>query len=144
MPRPDRPLQNRGNAAGAIVIALALAGCSPDDPAPDDAADRAATRDSAAAADSIFLPRADTGLPPERIYYRLTDYPWYAEGRPLLHEGREYQPAGTPVTATLEEMSPAGEYEGVEYYVRSGESAEELYVPVYEGYWQAFRPEGGE
>jgi hypothetical protein len=45
-----------------------------------------------------------------------------------------------PVAASLGEMTKAGEYGGVMYYMRSGEP-ERIYVPVFEGYWLVFRPD---
>lgn len=77
-------------------------------------------------------------LASSRIYYDLTRFDWYARGEPLVHDQFAYQPAGTPVAADLVEMERAGEYQGVEYYRRQGDG-QSLYVPVYDGYWLAFR-----
>jgi hypothetical protein len=90
------------------------------------------------ASDSVFSPADDrVHLPTGSIYYTLTGFDWYARGQPLVHEGRPYESAGMPVNASLTEMQKAGEYQGVEYYSRAGDTAT-LYVPVYEGYWQSF------
>ena len=78
-------------------------------------------------------------LASSRIYYDLTRFEWYARGEPLVHDQLPYQPAGTPVAADLAELERAGEYQGVEYYHRQGDD-QSLYVPVYDGYWLAFRP----
>lgn len=81
-------------------------------------------------------------LPSERIYYDLTQFEWYAHGEPLRDAGLSYQPFGMPLAAPLAEMERAGDYQGVEYYRRSG-SEGLLYVPVFEGYWLAFQPISG-
>ena len=78
-------------------------------------------------------------LPSNRIYYTLTSFDWYARGEPLVHDGRAYAPEGMPVSASLADMSKAGDYHGVEFYVRSGDPDPVVYVPVYDGYWQRFR-----
>lgn len=77
-------------------------------------------------------------LPTSRIYYTLTDYGWYERGQPLAHDGRAYRPRGMPLAASLAEMQKAGEFQGVEYYVRNADPGAVLYVPVFDGYWQAF------
>ena len=109
------------------------------------ACDRESPTDDAPAA---AAPPVDTALAagdaravnhPEEIYFDLTAFTWYREGRPLMHEGRAYMPQAdpAPVDAELEE---AGTYEGVRYYV--AEDAREpvytIYVPVYYRYWQRF------
>lgn len=91
-------------------------------------------------ADSIYAtPVERVALTPERIYFTLTAYDWYARGEPLLHGNAAYQPAGMPVTASLPDMHHVGDYQGVDVYVRDGDEEPVLYVPVYEGYWQVFR-----
>ena len=107
--------------------------------------DREARTDDAPAA---AAPPVDTALAagdagavnhPDEIYFDLTAFAWYREGRPLMHEGRAYMPQAdpTPVDTELEE---AGTYEGVRYYV--AEDARQpvytIYVPVYYRYWQRF------
>jgi hypothetical protein len=44
-----------------------------------------------------------------------------------------------PIPASVPEMRSAGEYQGVEYYVREADTERAVYVPVFEGYWQPFR-----
>jgi hypothetical protein len=78
-------------------------------------------------------------LPSNRIYYTLTDYPWYARGEPLLHDGRPHVASGLPIAASTDEMEKAGEYEGVEFYTRRDHNEPVVYVPVFEGYWLGFR-----
>ncbi|HEX6133457.1 MAG TPA: hypothetical protein VFZ24_05825 [Longimicrobiales bacterium] len=124
-------------AAFQMAAACAvLAGCAPEqEPAREPIAS-----DAAAHADSTFTPEnRRVSLPTSRIYYTLTSYEWYARGEPLLHDGGAYRPEGMPVSASLTEMSRAGEFSGVEYYVRDGDPAGTVYVPVFQGYWQAFR-----
>jgi hypothetical protein len=124
-------------------LAVVLAACSPDaaDTEPGRTEVAPAAADTAATVtDSTFAPdRQRETLPSNRIYYTLADHEWYARGQPLLHENRAYQPTGMPVVASLPEMRPAGEYHGVEYYTRDADDAPILYIPVFEGYWQAFR-----
>lgn len=116
-----------------------LAGCGTDDGPPGaDSADAPIAADSIAA-DSVFEPAEDVvTLPTSRIYYTLTSYDWYARGEPLIHDGRPYTPEGMPVHASLDDMGRAGDYQGVEYYVRTGDPAPAVYVPVFDGYWQRF------
>ncbi|HSJ08687.1 MAG TPA: hypothetical protein VK928_02210 [Longimicrobiales bacterium] len=122
------------------VIVIGVAGCGGDAedtaPAPATAADTVV----AAPVDSGFRAEPErASLPTHRIYYTLTSHEWYAQGRPLMHGGRAHQPGGMPVAASAEEMTKAGEFEGVEYYTWRGGDGATVYVPVYEGYWQAFR-----
>jgi hypothetical protein len=115
-----------------------LAGCARDETTvPDAAADSAATP---LAGDSFFDPsEGRVSLPTGSIYYTLTSYDWYARGQPLLHDGRAYTPGGMPVSASLQEMSKAGTFEGVDYYISTGDAADAVYVPVFDGYWQRFQ-----
>ena len=81
----------------------------------------------------------DEAATPDEIYFDLTAFAWYREGRPLMHGGRAYLPQSDPVPVSGK-LREAGSYEGVTYYV--GEDAAEpfytLYVPVYYRYWQRF------
>ena len=123
------------------VACCVLAGCGSGEPP---AGDGASADPDSVAPDSVFEPAEDlVTLPTSRIYYTLTSYEWYARGEPLLHDGRPYAPEGTPVTASLDAMTKAGEYLGVEYYVPAGEPGPVVYVPVFDGYWQGFRGEPG-
>jgi hypothetical protein len=93
-----------------------------------------------AVGDSVYSPTADrVSLPPGRIYYTLTTHDWYARGEPLVFQGREYRPSGMPQEASLTEMTKLGDFQGVEFYGRSGVPPAAVYVPVFEGYWQQFR-----
>ena len=76
---------------------------------------------------------------PDEIYFDLTAFPWYREGRPLMHGGRAYLPQSDPTTVDVE-LREAGRFEGVVYYVAEGsrEPVYTLYVPVYYRYWQRF------
>lgn len=90
--------------------------------------------------DTVYTPQSGrVALAPERIYFTLTDHEWYARGEPLVHGNVALHPAGMPVSATLDEMHHAGEYHGVDYYVRDGDDTLVVYVPVFAGYWQPFR-----
>ena len=114
-----------------------LAGCGPAEEEPDTAAQPAGDSVGGVA---VFNPAEERqSLPTSRIYYTLTDYGWYERGRPLVHDGRGYRPQGMPLGATLGEMQKAGEFEGVEYYIRSADPGAVVYVPVFDGYWQAFQ-----
>ena len=76
---------------------------------------------------------------PERIYFNLTDYEWYAAGEPLVYRNAEYNAATGVIAAPLSRMRQVGEYQGVDVYAAEGESEDStLYVPVYPGYWQPF------
>jgi len=78
---------------------------------------------------------------PDKIYYDLMRYEWYAQGRPLIHAGQSYQPDGMPVAIELADLNRAGEYEGVDYYILKAADPDGLiYVPVFEGYWLPFGP----
>jgi hypothetical protein len=122
--------------------ALLLAGCHRDLEQPPRLEAPAADLAAAAESDTVYTPSAGrVVLTPDRIYFTLTDHDWYARGEPLLHGNAAYHPAGMPVSASLPEMHHAGEYHGVDYYVRDGDAAPTLYVPVYEGYWQRFSPD---
>jgi hypothetical protein len=93
--------------------------------------------------DQIYIAERETSAePPPTIYYDLTRHDWYARGEPLVHEGRAYVAGGALVAAETSAMRPLGEYGGVSYYQREGESAETLFVPVYERYWMQFRAQG--
>ena len=124
-------------ARAALIVAFGPAGCSDRDDdaslAPGVAPAHAQRAAGPAAADDR------SGTRPDEIYFDLTVFPWYREGRPLVHDGRPYMPQSVPVPIA-ESLKEAGRYEGVAYYV--GESASEpvytLYVPVYYDYWQRF------
>jgi len=131
----------------AVLVAVAT-GCSreqaPAEPPAETAAAPATEQEtsstSAPTASDAWKPDDEReSLPSNRIYYTLTDYPWYARGEPLMHTGRPHVASGLPITASVEEMEKAGEYEGVEFYTRREESEPVLYVPVFEGYWLGFR-----
>jgi hypothetical protein len=83
-------------------------------------------------------------LPSHRIYYTLTQHEWYARGEPLMHEQRPFHAGGMPVAASAGDMQHLGEYQGVDYYARTGDTADAVYVPVFEGYWQPFRSEAAQ
>jgi hypothetical protein len=119
-----------------------LAACDRDEPAVHTAAGEIDAPEITGGVDTVFTAapmRED--LPSARIYYTLTDHEWYARGDPLVHENAPYIPGGQPVSASLDEMEHMGAYHGVEYYVRHGDERQTLYVPVFEGYWQPFRPD---
>ncbi|CAN5632729.1 hypothetical protein BH23GEM9_BH23GEM9_05740 [soil metagenome] len=126
------------NRWAAVACILLACGRQAEPPAADEVAARASFDEG----DSVFQPAQDrVSLSPGRIYISLTDHEWYARGQPLLHGNAAYQPVGVPVSASLAEMRHIGEYEGVDIYVRDGDDAARLYVPVFDGYWQVFQPD---
>ena len=76
---------------------------------------------------------------PAEIYFDLTAFGWYREGRPLMHGGRSYMPQADPTPVEIE-LEEAGAYEGVTYYkpADAPDPVYTLYVPVYYRYWQRF------
>jgi hypothetical protein len=121
---------------GLLYIACCvLAGCG----AGEDGSETVPPPGLVAAGDSVFSPPEErVTLSRDRIYYTLTIHDWYARGEPLVHEGRGYRPSGMPIPASVPEMRQLGEFRGVEYYARDGDSTPSVYVPVFEGYWQRF------
>ena len=119
------------------VLSPLLAGGNCDREAdPDDA--------PAAAAPPVAQPMASddaeaSRIQPDEIYFDLTRFAWYREGRPLVHNGRSYLPQADPIPVDFE-LEEAGAYEGVNYYAASdaNEAVYTLYVPVYYRYWQRF------
>lgn len=122
----------------ALLLITLLAACGA---AEGDVAATASADTNAAATLPPVAPEAGERLPADRIYYDLTRFEWYARGEPLLHDGVGYQPAGMPLAALASEMKLLGEYEGVEYYRRESDDGL-LFVPVFDGYWLAFRATG--
>ena len=118
-----------------IVLAPLFAAC-----------DREAVNDEgpAAAAPDVPQPIASdeaeaSRIQPKEIYFDLTQFAWYREGRPLVHEGRSYLPQADPIPVDLR-LEEGGSYEGVTYYVAEDASQPvyTIYVPVYYRYWQRF------
>lgn len=110
------------------------------------ACDREAEADDAPAAaappvaEPLAIDEAEAGrTQPKEIYFDLTQFAWYREGRPLVHNGRSYLPQADPTPVDLD-LEEAGSYEGVTYYAASAgrEPVYTLYVPVYYRYWQRF------
>jgi hypothetical protein len=88
----------------------------------------------------LATPGANEGAnQPDEIYFDLTQFAWYREGRALVHIGRSYMPMSDPTPVDVE-LREAGSYEGVTYYaaVEAPEPVYTLYVPVYYRYWQRF------
>jgi hypothetical protein len=124
----------------ACAVACAASGCRRGDaPASPAAGDEPAEAATTLPADTWEPDKDRKSLPSTKIYYTLTDYAWYARGEPLVHEGRQHVPVGLPIAASVEQMEREGEYDGVEFYTRRDDADPVLYVPVFEGYWQAFR-----
>lgn len=122
----------------AVLAALLLAACDREpEPAPDPTVEQLVEVPE----DTVVYvaDRDREALPSHRIYYTLTQHEWYARGEPLLHGGRAWHASGMPVSASTAEMELLGEYQGVEYYARSGDAVAAVFVPVFEGYWQPFR-----
>jgi predicted small lipoprotein YifL len=142
---PVQVMSNRlREMAAAAALACVLAACGERGQAAAEPEPTAQVMPGDTTEVEVFRPEPQRqALPSQRIYYTLTDYAWYAQGRPLVHEGRQFEPGGRPVSASAEEMQRVGEFEGVEYYARQAAEDVGLYVPVYEGWWLAFRPVGG-
>ena len=118
------------------VACCVLAGCGADEQPGNDSTLAA----DSVAGDAVFHPSEErVSLPSSRIYHTLTNHDWYSRGESLVHDGRPYDPDGMPVNASLTEMTRAGEFQGVEYYVRDADGEAAVYVPVFDGYWQRFR-----
>jgi hypothetical protein len=97
-----------------------------------------------AASDSLSGPPAEAADPetrPDRVYYVLTEFDWYARGEPIVLEGTSYTVSGDPARIDARALERVAEYGGVDLYRRSGDA--NLYVPVFEGYWLTFAPEPG-
>lgn len=136
----NRTLLHRMVLTALALTAIACGGQDPDDDAAGPPAEAAGSASvSATVTDSIHVPLEEEPEPGVRLYPTLTDYEWYARGEPLRHEGVAYLPAGAPITAATSDMQHAGEYQSVDYYVRTGLADGVVYVPVYRGYWQPFR-----
>lgn len=82
---------------------------------------------------------ADAEAMPDRVYYVLTDFDWYARGEPVVLEGTSYTVAGDPIRIDARTLERVAEYGGVELYRRNGDA--HLYVPVFSGYWLGFAPD---
>lgn len=104
---------------------------------------------------AIWEPSHEDEDLPDRIYYDLTRFEWYARGEPLRIGEDAYLPARVLVRAPASSMRSAGEYGGVSFY-RAAErsnfphdgSAQDsallmraVYVPVFEGFWLPFLPD---
>ena len=115
-------------------------------------ADGLATRERDGAPDAVFgddiitaAARADGtasagATAPRRIYYDLTIFDWYRHGEPLVLDGGQYQPDGTPRAIRADRMRRIGEYRGVDVYVPDGAQPPHgvVFVPVFGRYWQPF------
>lgn len=135
--------------AFAVILAagtLPPAACADDTPAADAGAEVAATpSDDGAVYDGAVYSApeepADAEARPERVYYDLMRYDWYAHGQPLVFDSASYEPDGQPLAIDARSLERVGDYGGVDVYRR--ETDPRLYVPVYDGYWLAFEPVGG-
>ena len=119
----------------ALLLPLTASSCD------RDAADDDVPAAAPAAVDSplVSAGAGDPGTKPAEIYFDLTRFQWYREGRPLVHQGRSYMPQADPAPVDRE-LKEAGSYEGVTYYVAddAAEPVYTIYVPVYYRYWQRF------
>ncbi len=135
-----------------LVLAATFVACSRSEPAPEASGSGADGPAMQSAAATTAEPEPgpapeETGkrpFRPERIYYDLTAYEWYAQGQPLMADGRGYMPSDVPLTLPDTPLEKAGEYQGVDYYVEEGAEPPYpvVYVPVFEGYWLPFAPVG--
>jgi hypothetical protein len=130
----------------ALLLALAIAACRGEDAgAAGDGAGTsgvASALDGAAAVltgDSASRPRR-----PDEIYYDLTAYDWYRRGEVLVASGSAFQPQGLPRIIPFDSLRRAGNYQGVDFYVKNGaaEPYDTVFVPVFEDFWQPFVPVG--
>lgn len=154
--RKSMPISRLAFAAIFAAGILPATACTADAPAVDEDAEPAAEVDEASAtgdnrpADAT-LPGAVSGpmgeeppdaeARPDRIYYDLMRYDWYAHGEPLVFDSASYEPDGRPVSIDARTLQLVGEYDGVDVYRRDTDPR--LYVPVYDGYWLAFEPADG-
>lgn len=133
-------IRNYFRSVTCALLCAAFIACDRNEDAGGLAEDSVAAGPRAMATEGSFVPEPDhVILTPDRIYYTLTSYGWYARGEPLMHEGTPHQPDGRPVRTSLDMMEQAGTYQGVDYYRHRGGTEPLLYVPVFEGYWQPFR-----
>jgi hypothetical protein len=130
----------------ALLLLLGAAACGGEGagPAGDGAgADGAASAVDGAAAvltqDSAPRPRR-----PDEIYYDLTAFDWYRRGEVLVASGLAFQPQGLPRVIPFDSLQRAGNYQGVDFYVKNGaaEPFDTVFVPVFEDFWQPFLPVG--
>ncbi|HEY8468781.1 MAG TPA: hypothetical protein VIL18_04020 [Longimicrobiales bacterium] len=130
----------------ALLLALGTAACGGEgaglvgDEAGADGV--ASALDGAAAVltqDSAPRPRG-----PDEIYYDLTAYDWYRRGEVLVAAGFAFQPQGLPRVIPFDSLRRAGNYQGVDFYVKNGaaEPYDTVFVPVFEDFWQPFLPVG--
>jgi hypothetical protein len=134
---PAIPSVRQPLVALLILASPSAAGC---DRIGDDSAVAEAPAVEAAAEpgdDSAELPPSEPL--PERIYFTLTDYGWYARGEPLVHGDATYRTGGGVIAAPTSAMRKVGEYQGVDVYTAEGSTSDTaVYVPVFPGYWQPF------
>jgi hypothetical protein len=127
----------RRTYALTLLLALTLGGSACD----RESASADAPAAAPAAVDTPLAGAAssENATEPEEIYFDLTRFSWYREGRPLVHNGRSYMPQADPIPADVQ-LREAGSYEGVTYYTaeNASEPVYTLYVPVYYRYWQRF------
>jgi hypothetical protein len=108
------------------------------------AANGVAEADSAATSVGVEISseveQAEPERQPNRIYYDLMQFVWYARGEPILFENAPYRPRGAPIRASADRMEKAGEYQGVEFYKADEDDDADavIYVPVFEGFWLRF------
>ena len=119
----------------ALLLAVSATGCDRESSTAEAPAAAAAAVDTALAGS----PSSGNVTEPDEIYFDLTRFAWYREGRPLVHNGRSYMPQADPIPVEVE-LQEAGAYEGVTYYAAddANEPVYTLYVPVYYRYWQRF------
>jgi hypothetical protein len=135
----DALMQTLRVAALALAGSLLLAACRRADP--PEATRASGTADSTAIREIEWEAEDGPAEPlPERIYYDLTRFEWYARGEPLMFESHAYSPRGEPVRASATAMRKVGDFQGVEVYRADNEASagDVLYVPVFEGFWLPF------
>ncbi|HEX7088980.1 MAG TPA: hypothetical protein VF192_02520 [Longimicrobiales bacterium] len=130
----------------ALLLALGTAACGGEDAglADDGAGTGGVASALDGAADGLSRDSAPRPRRPDEIYYDLTAYDWYRRGEVLVAGGLGFQPEGLPRAIPFDSLRRAGNYQGVDFYVKNGaaEPYDTVFVPVFEGFWQPFLPIG--
>jgi len=67
---------------------------------------------------------------------------WWREGRPVVHDGRQWQPVGQPVPIAPGALRRVGEFEGMELFAVPEDASRPgtLFFPIGGGLWQLLEP----
>jgi hypothetical protein len=130
----------------ALLLALGTVACGGEGGSP--AGNRAGADGVASVIDRAAAVLTADSAPrtrgPDEIYYDLTAYDWYRRGEVLVAAGFGFQPQGLPRVIPFDSLRRAGNYQGVDFYVKNGaaEPYDTVFVPVFEDFWQPFLPVG--